>query len=105
MVAPKIGETMCDPAAGTFGFGIAAYEFIRTASSSPEFIREMQRNGGPVVRRGLGDRLTPEQRRIASYLDCLLSKADAIRAAQVETQKELDALMPSVLAKAFAGEL
>jgi len=74
MVVPKIGETMCDPAAGTFGFGIAAYEFIRTASSSPEFIREMQRNGGPVVRRGLGDRLTPEQRRIASYLDCLLPK-------------------------------
>jgi len=29
----------------------------------------------------------------------------SLRAVQVETQKELDALMPSVLAKAFAGEL
>lgn len=35
-VVPKIGETMCDPAAETFGFGIAAYEFIRTANSSPD---------------------------------------------------------------------
>jgi len=41
----------------------------------------------------------------ADHVDNLQSQADAIRAAQVETQKELDALMPSVLAKAFAGEL
>jgi len=46
-----------------------------------------------------------EQRRIVAYLDGLQAKAEAIRAAQVETQKELDALMPSVLAKAFGGEL
>ena len=35
----------------------------------------------------------------------LQAKAEAIRAAQAETQKELDALMPSALARAFAGEL
>ena len=63
MVDPRIGETMCDPAGGTAGFGIATYEHIRTANSSPEFIRETQRNGGPVVRRGLGDLLKPAQRR------------------------------------------
>jgi hypothetical protein len=40
----------------------------------------------------------------ADHVDNLQSQADAIRAAQVETQKELDALMPSVLAKAFTGE-
>lgn len=67
MVDPKIGETMCDPAGGTAGFGIAAYEHIRTTNSSPEFIRESQRNGGPVVQRGLGDQLTPAQRQ---FLDC-----------------------------------
>jgi len=83
MVAPKIGETMCDPAAGTFGFGIAAYEHIRTANSSLEFIREMQRNGGPVVRRGLGDRLTPEQRRFldSGTLHGFESDQDIIRMA------------------------
>ena len=46
-----------------------------------------------------------EQRRIVAYLDTVQAKAEAIRAAQAETQKELDALMPSVLARAFAGEL
>jgi len=33
------------------------------------------------------------------------AKIDKVRQLQVETQKELDALMPSILAKAFAGEL
>ena len=47
----------------------------------------------------------PEQRRIVAYLGGLQAKVDALRRLQVETQKELDALMPSVLAKAFAGEL
>jgi|GEM_PF-1195076 type I restriction enzyme S subunit len=49
----------------------------------------------------------PEQRRIVAYLDSVQAKADAIRAAQAATQKELDALMPSArsVAKAFAGEL
>ncbi|MBN1887477.1 MAG: restriction endonuclease subunit S [Thermoflexales bacterium] len=46
-----------------------------------------------------------EQRRIVVYLDGLQAKTEAIRAAQAETQKELDALMPSILSKAFAGEL
>ncbi len=46
-----------------------------------------------------------EQRRIVAHPDSLQAQSDAIRAAQVETQKEFDALMPSVLAKAFAGEL
>jgi len=47
----------------------------------------------------------PEQRRIVAYLDGLQGKVDELRRLQAETQKELDALMPSVLAKAFAGEL
>ena len=46
-----------------------------------------------------------EQRRIVAYLDGLQAKVDGLRRLQAETQKELDALMPSVLAKAFAGEL
>ena len=46
-----------------------------------------------------------EQRRIVAYLDGLQAKVDELRRLQAETQKELDALMPSVLAKAFSGEL
>ena len=44
--------------------------------------------------------------RIVAYLDGLQAKVDDLRRLQqAETQKELAALMPSVLAKAFAGEL
>ena len=46
-----------------------------------------------------------EQRRIVAYLDDLQSKVDALKQLQVETQKELDAMLPSVLDKAFKGEL
>lgn len=47
----------------------------------------------------------PEQRRIVAHLDALQAKADALRALQSETATELDALLPSVLNRAFAGEL
>lgn len=46
-----------------------------------------------------------EQREMVAYLDGLQAKVDELRRLQAETQKELDALMPSILAKAFAGEL
>jgi type I restriction enzyme S subunit len=46
-----------------------------------------------------------EQHRIVAYLDGLQAKVDELTRLQAETQKELDALMPSILAKAFAGEL
>jgi len=38
-------------------------------------------------------------------LDAFPSPDELWRRLQTETQKELDALMPSILAKAFAGEL
>ncbi len=46
-----------------------------------------------------------EQHNIIAYLDGLQAKVDELKRLQAETQQELDALMPSVLAKAFAGEL
>ena len=46
-----------------------------------------------------------EQRRIVAYLDGLQGKVDALKALQSQTQMELDALLPSVLDKAFKGEL
>lgn len=46
-----------------------------------------------------------EQRRIVAYLDALLAKVDALRTLQEKTAAELDALLPSILDKAFKGEL
>jgi len=53
-----------------------------------------------------------EQRRIVAYLDSFSLRRDLRQARlaflwelQSETQEELDALLPSVLDKAFKGEL
>jgi type I restriction enzyme S subunit len=46
-----------------------------------------------------------EQRRIVVYLDNLQSKMDELKRLQAETQNKLDALLPSILDKAFKGEL
>ena len=46
-----------------------------------------------------------EQRRIVAYLDGLQAKVDALKKLQSETAAELAALLPSILDKAFKGEL
>jgi type I restriction enzyme S subunit len=46
-----------------------------------------------------------EQRRIITYLDSLQAQVDELTALQDATQAELDALLPSVLDRAFRGEL
>jgi type I restriction enzyme S subunit len=46
-----------------------------------------------------------EQHRIVAYLDNLQAKVDALKRLQTETATELDALLPSILDKAFKGEL
>lgn len=45
------------------------------------------------------------QRRIVAKLDALQEKMDALKRAQAETAAELDALLPSILARAFPGTL
>lgn len=57
MVDPRVGETIYDPAAGTAGFLVGAYNHIRLANSSVNGIQEVEVDGKPV-RRGLGDRLS-----------------------------------------------
>jgi len=47
----------------------------------------------------------PEQRRIVAELDALQVRVDALRKLQAGTAAELDALLPSVLDKAFRGNL
>jgi len=63
MVNPKIGETIYDPAAGTAGFLVAAYNYIRLANSSSNATEEIEMDGKPVLR-GWGDKLSKEQNSI-----------------------------------------
>lgn len=60
MVDPKVGETIYDPAAGTAGFLVAAYNHIRLANSSSNAIEEVDMDG-KLVRRGWGDKLNSSQ--------------------------------------------
>jgi type I restriction enzyme M protein len=57
---PKVGETIYDPAAGTAGFLVAAYNHIRLANSSPNAIQEVELDG-KMQKRGLGDQLSNAQ--------------------------------------------
>jgi len=56
MIDPKIGETIYDPACGSGGFLLIAYERIKLKNSDQKLIYEY--NG---VKRGPGDRLSKEQ--------------------------------------------
>ncbi len=57
MVDPRIGETVYDPAAGTAGFLVAAYDHIRLANSSDSGAQEAVVDG-KTIQRGLGDQLS-----------------------------------------------
>jgi type I restriction enzyme, S subunit len=60
-----------------------------------KFIREFPMPAPPL----------PEQQRIVAYLDSLRTKLDATKYVQAQASAELDVLLPSVLDKAFKGEL
>ena len=57
LVDPHIGETVYDPAAGTAGFLVGAWDHIRLANSSPAGLEEVEVDG-KTIRRGLGDMLS-----------------------------------------------
>lgn len=60
IIDPKIGETIYDPAAGTAGFLVAAYNHIRLGNSSPSAIQEAELDG-KLQKRGFGDQLSSAQ--------------------------------------------
>lgn len=60
IIDPKIGETIYDPAAGTAGFLVAAYNHIRLANSSQAGTQHVEMEGKTQVR-GLGDQLSSAQ--------------------------------------------
>ncbi|MGO9531074.1 MAG: N-6 DNA methylase [Syntrophobacteraceae bacterium] len=61
MVNPQISGTICDPACGSGGFLIAAYEHILLANTSPEFIHEKVSPEGIGRKIGIGDKLSRAQ--------------------------------------------
>jgi len=61
LVNPQIGETILDPACGTGGFLLGAYEWIKTCNSDPSNIIENKNGNGQMIKIGPGDRLTPTQ--------------------------------------------
>jgi len=46
-----------------------------------------------------------DKQRIVAYLDSAQARLASLRELQSQTQEELDALLPSVLDRAFKGEL
>ena len=57
LAGPRLGETVYDPAAGTAGFLVGAWDHIRLANSSSDGLEEIEADG-KIVRRGLGDTLS-----------------------------------------------
>lgn len=58
MVDPRVGDTVYDPAAGTAGFLVAAFNHMRLANSAR--IEEVEQDG-KTIRRGFGEKLTAAQ--------------------------------------------
>lgn len=58
LVNPKLGEEVCDPACGTGGFLLGAYQHILTHHTSDKYL-DKDDNG--IVRGLLGDKLTDER--------------------------------------------
>ncbi len=78
----------------------------------PAFLEHVK--GGTTVQSLMWDRVKnfeipvpplPEQNRIVAYLDDLQAKVDMLKRKQAEVSAELDAMLPSILDKAFKGEL
>jgi len=96
-------------------FVFARTEFLRFYFRSPRFQSAIgaRIHGGVnqnVHAEDIKDATVPiipmeQQRRIVAELDALQSEVDALKRLQAETATELDALLPSILDKAFKGEL
>ena len=93
--------------------GLATSEFLRFHFLTPSGLMQIGEAspGGAGRNRTLGleklERLLvpvpPHEKQL--WFDSLQAKVDAVKRLQAETQAELDALLPSVLDRAFRGEL
>jgi type I restriction enzyme S subunit len=84
---------------------IAARDFIaRSAKGTSPTMKKISQK--VVMNIPFPSHLSPlEQHRIVAYLDNLQAKVEAVKRHQVATAAKLDALLPSILDKAFRGEL
>ena len=82
---------------------VLRYQIERGASGTSPTMKNISKE--KVLRLLLPRHALPEQQRIVAGLDDLQKHTDALKALQAETSAELDALMPSILDKAFRGEL
>lgn len=57
ILEPQVGETIYDPAAGTAGFLVAAYDHMRLQNSSPGAVEQVEVDG-KIIPRGTGDMLS-----------------------------------------------
>jgi len=90
-------------------------DFLAHALSSPAVREDIFSKATATTVRGIASKRLkevhvpvpsiPEQRRIVAELDALQAVADRLKALQAETAAELDALLPSILDRAFKGEL
>jgi len=87
------------------------YRYFQSPSYWTQVIEEKKGTGQPNVNgKKLANIRVPippleEQRRIVEYLGGLTDKLDVLSGLQVNTTTELGALLPSILDKAFKGEL
>lgn len=80
--------------------GKAYFQAASKQTTNLASINQTQLKAFQVVQPPLSD-----QRRIVAELDALHAHVDALKRLQAETAAELDALLPSILDKAFKGEL
>jgi len=57
------------------------------------------------IKNSLATAILPEKHSIVAYLDNLQAKVETLKRLQAETATELNALLPSIIDKAFKGEL
>lgn len=87
------------------------YRYFQTPGYWSQISQEKKGTGQPNVNgKKLANIRVPiappdEQGRIVAYLDGLQAKVDALKQLQSDTAAKLDALLPSILDKAFKGEL
>jgi type I restriction enzyme S subunit len=97
------------------GTSKAFVHWLLRSSPTREYIRRVAKGTSPTMKKisqqdvmnipfptGISIR---EQTSIVAYLDGLQAKVDALKRLQAETAAQLDALLPSILDRAFKGQL
>ena len=84
---------------------IAVEHYKRHVSAEATQTTQPNINLGNLERLKVTVPLLVDQRVITDKLDALQAKVDEVKRLQAETQAELDALLPSILDRAFKGEL